>query len=107
MEPPPFRRTLTDEDWEHALQELSGQSPSLGKGSATEGGRSCWQRLTDAAKSLKRQVLVLYYASLDPSVGCLPKAMVWIALGYALSPLDLIPDFIPVLGTTKALAVLT
>lgn len=34
----------------------------------------------------------------DPRVGWLPRLVALLALGYALSPLDLIPDFIPVLG---------
>jgi hypothetical protein len=126
-EVPPLRRTPTDEDWEEALRDLShtelpgevatvdGGSPTavgpvkaarVDGGSLSYSGRcapcsTCWQQLNAAAKSLKRQVLVLYYASLDPAVGVLPKAIVWIALAYALSPLDLIPDFIPLLGTTK------
>lgn len=108
---PVLHRTPTDEDWEQALHELSHTelprpNASMDGGSATEGCRcapcsTCWQRLNAAPKSLKRQVLVLYYASLDPAVGVLPKAIVWIALTYALSPLDLIPDFIPFLGTSK------
>lgn len=51
-----------------------------------------------AVKKLKREVLALYYASLDPTVGLLPKIIIAVALGYVLSPIDLIPDFIPVLG---------
>lgn len=67
---------------------------------------SCCARLKAAAKALKREVLALYYASLDPSVGCLPKVIVGFAIAYALSPIDLIPDFIPVLGILDDLLLL-
>ena len=40
----------------------------------------------------------LYYATRDPELGYFPKVVAAAALAYALSPLDLIPDFIPVLG---------
>ena len=54
--------------------------------------------LQQAVKRLKRECLALYYVSLDPSVGCMPKMTIALALAYVLSPLDLIPDFIPVVG---------
>uniref|UniRef100_A0A383VAP8 DUF1232 domain-containing protein n=1 Tax=Tetradesmus obliquus TaxID=3088 RepID=A0A383VAP8_TETOB len=40
----------------------------------------------------------LYYAVHDPRTPVLSKLLPWLVLAYALSPLDLIPDFIPVLG---------
>ncbi len=55
-------------------------------------------RLKVRAHELKRNLTALYYASLDPRVGCWPKILLGLALAYALSPIDLIPDFIPVLG---------
>jgi uncharacterized membrane protein YkvA (DUF1232 family) len=51
-----------------------------------------------AVHALKREVLVLYYASQEPETGWLPRLLILIAVGYALSPIDLIPDCIPVLG---------
>ena len=56
------------------------------------------QRLRGWARTLKRETLVVYYAARDPRT---PWAVRLLALGvaaYALSPIDLIPDFIPVLG---------
>jgi uncharacterized membrane protein YkvA (DUF1232 family) len=40
----------------------------------------------------------LYLAARDPRVPWYAKAVVALVAGYALSPIDLIPDFIPVLG---------
>lgn len=54
--------------------------------------------LKRAAKQLKRSVLALYYATQDPNVGWVPRMIAAFVLAYALSPMDLIPDFIPVLG---------
>jgi uncharacterized membrane protein YkvA (DUF1232 family) len=50
------------------------------------------------ARSLKIQTLALYYASRDPRVPWYAKAWILLVVAYAFSPIDLIPDFIPVLG---------
>ena len=50
------------------------------------------------AKRLGRKIAALSYAYRDPRTGFLAKFLVLVTLGYALSPIDLIPDFIPVLG---------
>ena len=50
------------------------------------------------ARSIKRDVVALYLASRDPRVPWYAKALAAAVAGYALSPIDLIPDFIPVLG---------
>jgi uncharacterized membrane protein YkvA (DUF1232 family) len=57
-----------------------------------------WQRLKCWAKTLRREVLLLWLAARDPRVPLLPKLLAALVAGYALSPIDLIPDFIPVLG---------
>src|SRR6476620_11406772 len=53
--------------------------------------------LKDWARSIKQDVHALYLASRDPRVPWYAKAMGLLVAGYALSPIDLIPDFIPVL----------
>lgn len=47
---------------------------------------------------IKRDVHALYLASRDPRVPWHAKACALAVAAYALSPIDLIPDFIPVLG---------
>jgi uncharacterized membrane protein YkvA (DUF1232 family) len=54
--------------------------------------------LKDWARVIKRDVHALYLASRDPRVPWYAKALALVVAGYALSPIDLIPDFIPVLG---------
>ena len=50
------------------------------------------------AKELKRETYALYLAYRDPRVPWYAKVVCACTVGYALSPIDLIPDFIPVLG---------
>jgi uncharacterized membrane protein YkvA (DUF1232 family) len=47
---------------------------------------------------LKAETLALYYASRDPRTPWYARVWVVLVVAYALSPLDLIPDFIPILG---------
>lgn len=51
-----------------------------------------------AAKQLKREVQVLALAYNDPRTPWQARVCVAAVVAYALSPIDLIPDFIPVLG---------
>ena len=55
-------------------------------------------RLKTWARNIKRDVHALYLAGRDPRVPWYAKALAVVVAGYALSPIDLIPDFIPVLG---------
>ncbi len=55
-------------------------------------------RLKTWARTIKRDVHALYLASRDSRVPWYAKALAVVVAGYALSPIDLIPDFIPVLG---------
>ncbi|MCO5163856.1 MAG: YkvA family protein [Mesorhizobium sp.] len=50
------------------------------------------------AKALKRDVVTLYLAGRDPRVPWLAKFISLAVAAYALSPIDLIPDFIPIIG---------
>jgi uncharacterized membrane protein YkvA (DUF1232 family) len=57
--------------------------------------RKSWQQ---RATGLKREVHALYLACRDPRVPWYAKALTAGVVAYALSPIDLIPDFVPVLG---------
>lgn len=50
------------------------------------------------ASTIKRDVVALWLAGTDPRVPWYAKAVAVAVAAYALSPIDLIPDFIPVLG---------
>ena len=54
-----------------------------------------WQRW---ARTIKRDAHALYLAARDPRVPWYAKALALAVAAYALSPIDLIPDFIPVIG---------
>ena len=50
------------------------------------------------AKRLKNEIVTLYLVARDPRTPWYAKAVIAGVVAYALSPIDLIPDFIPVLG---------
>jgi uncharacterized membrane protein YkvA (DUF1232 family) len=56
------------------------------------------EKTGEKANNLKRDIIAVYYAYQNPEVKMLPRIIAIFAIGYALSPIDLIPDFIPVLG---------
>lgn len=55
-------------------------------------------RARQAARRLKREVVALWFAARDPRTPWLARLVAAAVAAYALSPIDLIPDFIPVLG---------
>jgi uncharacterized membrane protein YkvA (DUF1232 family) len=61
-------------------------------------GVNWYSRWKKRAKNLNSQLYALYLAYRDPRVPWYAKAFGAMVLAYALSPVDLIPDFIPVLG---------
>lgn len=56
------------------------------------------RRLRRRVKRLKRQVWAIFLAMKDPDTPWPARAVAAVALAYAISPIDLIPDFIPLLG---------
>lgn len=56
------------------------------------------ERFKRWARTLKKEVHALYLACGDPRVPWYARALAICVVGYALSPIDLIPDAIPVLG---------
>ncbi|MBN9086155.1 MAG: DUF1232 domain-containing protein [Reyranella sp.] len=55
-------------------------------------------RVRQWARAVKRDVVAIWIAAHDPRVPWLAKLIAAAAAAYALSPIDLIPDVIPVLG---------
>jgi uncharacterized membrane protein YkvA (DUF1232 family) len=58
------------------------------------------------AHAIKRDVVALWLAARDPRIPWFAKAVAGALAAYALSPIDLIPDFVPVLGYLDDLIVL-
>ena len=56
------------------------------------------QNIASAVKTLKNQLIVMHLALQDPRTPWTARVLIVLVLAYALSPIDLIPDFIPVLG---------
>ena len=56
-----------------------------------------WQ-FKNRVTALKKNTYALYLASQDPGVPVLAKIIIGLVVAYVLSPIDLVPDFIPVLG---------
>jgi uncharacterized membrane protein YkvA (DUF1232 family) len=57
-----------------------------------------WNRLGDWARRIKRDVVAVYFAARDPGTPLWLRGLALAVAAYALSPIDLIPDFIPLLG---------
>src|ERR1700753_1528406 len=57
-----------------------------------------FERIKSWARALKRDAYAVYLAARDPATPWYVKALALAVAAYAFSPIDLIPDFIPVLG---------
>jgi len=64
------------------------------------------QQISDWAKRIKQQVLLLWTAYQHPECPAYVKVLIGLIVLYALSPLDLIPDFIPVFGQLDDILIL-
>jgi uncharacterized membrane protein YkvA (DUF1232 family) len=60
--------------------------------------KSFWDGWKQKARLLKRETYVLWLACRDPRTPWHARALAVLVTGYAFSPIDLIPDFIPILG---------
>jgi uncharacterized membrane protein YkvA (DUF1232 family) len=60
--------------------------------------RTVLAKLKQRARALKGEIHALYFAARDPRTPWYAKAMIAGVVAYALSPIDLIPDFVPLLG---------
>lgn len=57
-----------------------------------------WRQIKDWARAARRDVHALWLAARDPRTPWYARAFALAVAAYALSPIDLIPDFVPVLG---------
>lgn len=57
-----------------------------------------WQAIKNKARQLKGELAALWFCSRHPRTPWYAKVLVVALVTYAFSPIDLIPDFIPVLG---------
>ena len=64
------------------------------------------ESLRKRANNLKNEVYALFLCYRDPRVPWYAKVLMLLIIGYAVSPIDLIPDFIPVLGQLDDLLIL-
>lgn len=63
-------------------------------------------KLKSRARKLRKEILALYFACKDPRLPLVPRLIIIFTVAYALSPIDLIPDFIPVIGYLDDLIIL-
>ena len=64
------------------------------------------QRLRTTATSVKRELAVYRLVLKDPRTPRVAKWLLGLAMAYAVSPIDLIPDFIPIAGYVDDLIIL-
>ena len=55
-------------------------------------------QLKSRARALKNEVFAVYLAAKDPRTPWYAKALIFFVVAHTFSPIDLIPDFIPILG---------
>ena len=55
-------------------------------------------KLKSRARALKDEAFAIYIAAKDPRTPWYAKALIFFVVAHTFSPIDLIPDFIPVLG---------
>ena len=56
------------------------------------------EKLKSHARVLKHEAIAVYIAAKDPRTPWYAKALIFFVVAHTFSPIDLIPDFIPVLG---------
>lgn len=64
------------------------------------------KKLQDRVRKLKNDIYIIALAIKDPRVPLLARILTVITIAYMLSPIDLIPDFIPVLGLLDDIIIL-
>ncbi len=62
------------------------------------GGAGILDRLKERARQFKREAHAIAIAARDPRTPWYAKALIFFVVAHTFSPIDLIPDFVPVLG---------
>jgi len=57
-----------------------------------------FEKLRSRARALKNEAYAIYLAAKDPRTPWYAKALIYFVVAHTFSPIDLIPDFIPILG---------
>lgn len=57
-----------------------------------------FESLKEKSILLKQNIITLYFASKHPDLSLKPKLLILFIIGYTMSPIDLIPDFVPIIG---------
>jgi len=65
-----------------------------------------WAAFVDRLRTLKREVATVWFCTRHPRTPLVAKLLAALIVAYAFSPIDLIPDFIPVLGYVDELFIL-
>lgn len=72
--------------------------PSLSERCVVPEDRGLLNRVLDWASRLKSELVALWFCARHPRTPLHAKVFAFVIVAYAFSPIDLIPDFIPVLG---------
>ena len=57
-----------------------------------------FEKLKSHSRALKNEAYAIYLAAKDPRTPWYAKALIYFVVAHTFSPIDLIPDFIPILG---------
>lgn len=68
---------------------MGGETPPL---------QNMFEQLKSRARALKNEAFAVYLAAKDPRTPWYAKALIFFVVAHTFSPIDLIPDFIPILG---------
>jgi uncharacterized membrane protein YkvA (DUF1232 family) len=63
------------------------------------------EKLKARARALKTEAYAIYLAARDPRTPWYAKALIFFVVAHTFSPIDLIPDFIPILGSLDNLII--